>query len=41
MRPRHKAAEFGRVDDSSTLIPIDPPEALTAYLETFLERYAR
>ena len=41
MRPRHKAVEFGRVGDSSTLIPIDQPEALTAHLETFLERYAR
>ena len=29
------------VDDSSTLIPIDRPDALTAHLERFLERYAR
>ena len=28
------------VDDSSTLIPINQPEALTAHLERFLERYA-
>ena len=32
--------ELVRVDDSSTLIPIDQPEALTAHLERFLERYA-
>ena len=32
--------EFVWVDDSSTLIPIDQPETLTAHLERFLERYA-
>ena len=35
-----ESSELVWVDDSSTLIPIDQPEALTAHLERFLERHA-